>query len=202
MPDFSIENTYQGIIAGIDEVGRGPWAGPVVAAAVILKQSLVPEGINDSKKLNALKREALYDQIREVAEVGIGVVSVEEIDKINIGKATKLAMLRALEQLKIVPQVVLVDGNQPIQVPCIVQTVIKGDSISLSIAAASIIAKVTRDRMMRELAKEFPVYGWERNVGYGTKAHIQAIEDYGITSHHRKSFKPVAAYEAQLRLAS
>lgn len=198
MPDFSVERTYVGHVAGVDEVGRGPWAGPVVAAAVIWRTEKVPQGINDSKKLTAQRRELLYPLIMAAADVGIGMVSVEEIDEMNIGKATKLAMMRALSCLSIMPDAVLVDGNQTIDVPCPVQAIIKGDSISVSIAAASIIAKVTRDRIMYELAQHFPHYGWEKNVGYGTKKHVEGLARYGITEHHRKSFKPIAAYVHRL----
>lgn len=191
MPDLSIEHTYQGRVAGVDEVGRGPWAGPVVAAAVVLRTDMLPDGINDSKKLSAQKREYLYDILMAIADVGIGQASVEEIDTLNILKATKLAMERAVLALPYIPDAILVDGNHGFNAPCMVQPVIKGDSISLSIAAASIIAKVTRDRLMEELAQSFPYYGWEKNVGYGTKAHQEGMQQYGITQHHRKSFKPV-----------
>lgn len=179
------------MVAGIDEAGRGPWAGPVVAGAVIFKSANCPAGINDSKKLTAAKREALFDPIMACATVGIGIASVDEIDTHNILGATKLAMQRAFAQLGVIPELALVDGNRAPKLPCRVQTVIGGDAKSLSIAAASIIAKVTRDRIMRELAREFPYYGWERNAGYGTGAHQQGLATHGVTIHHRRSFAPI-----------
>lgn len=194
MPDFSIEDELcpHGIVAGVDEAGRGPLCGPVVAAAVILDKSKIPIGINDSKKVSHKKREALFDDIMISAKVGIGVSSVEEIDEINILEAAKLAMIRAIDNLKTTPNLALIDGNKApdTKIKCI--PVIKGDSKSLSIASASIIAKVTRDRMMLELSREHPQYGWERNAGYGTKEHLEAIKTHGITRHHRKTFKPVS----------
>lgn len=193
LPDLALERSHSGIVAGIDEAGRGPWAGPVVAAAAVLDPHCLPAGINDSKKLTAAKREKLYDAILSSALVGVGIASVEEIDTLNILGATKLAMRRALENLKVAPDVALVDGNQPPELPCRVETVIGGDALSLSIAAASIVAKVTRDRMMAELAREFPHYGWEKNAGYGTAVHQQALAVHGVTPHHRKSFAPIRA---------
>jgi ribonuclease HII len=192
-PDYALESSFGGIVAGIDEAGRGPWAGPVVASAVILDIKALPSGINDSKKLSASKREALFEQIMATATVGLGVSSVGEIDEFNILGATKLAMQRALAALSIKPALALVDGNRAPKLPCAVQTIVKGDSKSLSIAAASIIAKVTRDRMMCELAAEFPGYGWERNAGYGTATHQQGLAALGITPHHRRSFAPIRA---------
>ncbi len=194
MPDFSLESHYQGIIVGVDEVGRGPWAGPVVAAAAVVPMSAPVDGINDSKKLSAKKRQLMYDRIMEHAQVGIGSASVQEIDHINILAATKLAMKRAIADLDLVPDVVLVDGNQTFDTgfDCPVYPVIKGDSVSMSIAAASIVAKVTRDRLMAQLAQEFPYYGWEKNAGYGTKDHQVGLSDHGVCMHHRKSFKPIA----------
>jgi ribonuclease HII len=190
-PDFSIEAGFSGIIAGIDEAGRGPWAGPVVASAVILDRKRSPAGINDSKKLTASQREALYETLLANARCSIGIASVEEIDALNILGATKLAMQRALAMLGIIPDMALVDGNSAPLLPCPVHTVIGGDAKSLSIAAASIVAKVTRDRIMRELAAEFPGYGWERNVGYGTKLHQDGLARLGVTAHHRRSFRPI-----------
>jgi len=190
-PDFSIELSLGGVIAGIDEAGRGPWAGPVVAAAVILDAAYIPAGINDSKKLPAPKREKLYDDIRTRHKFGVGIASVDEIDTINILEATKLAMCRALEALGILPDIALIDGNRAPIMPCKTKTVIGGDALSLSIASASIIAKVTRDRMMRELAAEFPGYGWEHNAGYGTSRHQNALATLGVTPHHRRSFAPI-----------
>lgn len=193
MPDISLELQYSGRIAGVDEAGRGPWAGPVVAGAVILNYNDIPDGINDSKKLSAARRDALFESIIATASVGIGIASVEEIDQLNILAATKLAMQRAVAALPHQPDRILVDGNQPPRFACPVDAIVKGDSKSLSIAAASIIAKVTRDRMMAALAQEFPVYGWEKNAGYGTALHQAGIKQHGITPHHRKSFAPIKA---------
>ncbi len=192
-PTFDIELSHAGIVAGIDEAGRGPWAGPVVAAAAILDRNNIPSGLNDSKKLTAAKREALYDIILTEAHTGIGIATVEEIDNLNILQASLLAMRRAFEMLPVKADVALVDGNRPPQLSCKVQTVIGGDAKCLSIAAASIIAKVTRDRIMQELAQEFPHYGWEKNAGYGTAAHQKGLAEHGICIHHRKSFAPIRA---------
>lgn len=191
MPDFSIEDSLGNIVAGIDEAGRGPWAGPVVAAAVILDRNNVPSGINDSKKVNAKNRERLFEEIVSCSRVGVGIIDVETIDKLNILNATKAAMSMAIEKIGALPEYALVDGNQLPRLSCKAQAVIKGDQKSLSIAAASIIAKVTRDRLMCELAEKFPQYGWNRNFGYGTSAHIEALNKYGITVHHRRSFAPI-----------
>ncbi|WP_430474187.1 ribonuclease HII [Thalassospira lucentensis] len=197
MPDFTIEDQYRGRIAGIDEVGRGPLAGPVVAAAVILPRddrlpSILLAELNDSKKLSAKKRDRLFDVIMGCAEVGIGAASVREIDQINILQATYVAMRRAVDRLAQVPDQALVDGNRDPGLPCAVQTVVKGDSKSLSIAAASIVAKVVRDRAMTRLAVRYPFFDWEGNVGYGVKKHMAGLGDVGPTPHHRKSFKPIA----------
>lgn len=192
MLDYSIETEIGGIVAGVDEAGRGPLAGPVVAAAVILDVARLPDGINDSKKLPREQRERLHGLIVASAHVGIGIASVEEIDSINILQATLLAMVRAVEALPVAPQHLLIDGNRaPKQLPCACRTVIGGDALSLSIAAASIIAKVTRDRIMAELALSHPHYGWERNAGYGTPEHQRALSLVGISPHHRKSFEPI-----------
>jgi len=190
-PDFSIESTYTGIIAGVDEAGRGPWAGPVVAAAAILDFANIPTGIDDSKKLSAEKRETLFAIITQSCDYGVGIASVEEIDGLNILGATKLAMRRAVEGLKTTPAIALVDGNSSPGLACKTKLVIGGDAKSLSIAAASIIAKVTRDRIMCELACEHPYYGWESNAGYGTKKHQDGLAKFGVTPHHRKSFRPI-----------
>lgn len=192
MPDLSIENEIGGIVAGVDEAGRGPWAGPVVAAAVIIDKNNIPDGINDSKKLSDKKREIIFAQLQEVAQIGVGIVSVEEIDRMNILQASMLAMQKAIADLPSKPEMALIDGNKCPELPCPAKFVIKGDSISTSIAAASIIAKVTRDRIMRELAIEYPYYAWEKNAGYGTAAHQLGLADKGVTKHHRKSFKPIA----------
>lgn len=191
MPDYSLESKAGGRVAGIDEAGRGPWAGPVVAAAVILDAARIPAGLDDSKKLKAARREALLDAIRATAKVGVGIAGVAEIDRLNILQATFLAMRRALDDLGEVPDLALVDGNRPPKLPCPVQCVVKGDATSLSIAAASIVAKVTRDRIMAGLAADFPGYGWESNAGYGTPDHQEALRRLGVTPHHRRSFAPV-----------
>lgn len=179
------------IVCGIDEAGRGPLAGPVYAAAVILPAGLEIEGLNDSKKLSEKKREQLFDVIRSVAvDYSIGVAEAWEIDEINILKATFLAMKRAVEGLKTVPDYALIDGNQypKISKDITEETVVKGDGKSMSIAAASILAKVSRDRYMLKLAEEYPGYGFEKHKGYGTKAHYEALSQLGISTVHRKTF--------------
>lgn len=183
------------IICGIDEVGRGPLAGPVTACAVILPSDptilKTLDGLNDSKKLSAKKRDALFELITAHCDFGIGHASVEEIDAHNILQATFIAMQRAVDNLKIKPNHALVDGNQkpPLNIPC--TPIIGGDGLKPCISAASIVAKVTRDKIMSELAESYPHYGWERNAGYGTKIHMQGLESHGITKHHRLSFAPV-----------
>jgi len=192
MPDFSFEDQYPAPVAGIDEAGRGPWAGPVVAAAVVLDRGQFPDGLDDSKKLSAKRRTALFDLIRQQAEVGVGIGTVEEIDRLNIARATDLAMARAVETLPHRPAFLLIDGRQvPRNLDLPARPIIKGDGISLSIAAASIIAKVTRDKIMTELAAANPGYSWETNVGYGTEAHRLGLGKLGLTSHHRRSFRPI-----------
>jgi ribonuclease HII len=178
-------------VAGVDEAGRGPWAGPVVAAAVILDPNHLPLGLNDSKKLSEQKREQLFEEIIQMARVGVGIVSPAEIDQLNILQATMQAMTKAVQQLPAPPAAVLIDGNRCPRLNCQSRAIVKGDQRSLSIAAASIIAKVTRDRLMVELAAEYPQYGFEKHKGYGTKAHQQALTDHGVTPHHRRSFKPI-----------
>lgn len=179
-------------IAGVDEVGRGPLAGPVMAAAVVLDPEAIPEGLNDSKQVTAKRREALSAQLAEVAQIGLGVAEVDEIDRINIRRAAHLAMLRALDALPEPPDMALIDGrDRPDDLPCAAHAIIKGDTKSLSIAAASIVAKVARDRVMTALAADFPGYGWETNAGYPTKAHRAALLDIGVSPHHRRSFRPV-----------
>ena len=178
------------VVVGIDEVGRGPLAGPVVAAAVIMPFEI--EGLADSKKLSAIKREKLFSQIMEKAKIGIGSASVEEIDKINILQASMLAMKRAYDNLNCKADLVLVDGNKAPKIDCIeLETIIGGDAIVPVISAASIVAKVTRDKLMQELGEEFPQYLWHKNAGYGTKAHLDALDEFGITKHHRLTFSPV-----------
>ncbi|MEO1490606.1 MAG: ribonuclease HII [Pseudomonadota bacterium] len=191
-PDFTFEDQYPAPVAGVDEAGRGPWAGPVVAAAVILNPANVPPGLNDSKQVTAKRRQVAFDLILESAEVGIGVGSVEEIDRLNIARANDLAMQRAVEALPRSPAFLLIDGRAvPRNLMHPARAIVKGDSLSLSIAAASIIAKVTRDRIMAELALEHPGYGWERNAGYGTPEHQKALSELGVTPHHRRSFRPI-----------
>lgn len=190
-PNLSLELERGGIVAGVDEAGRGCFAGCVVAGAVILNYDNVPAGINDSKKLTHEKREELYQEIISSAKYGVGIATAQEIDAINILEATKLAMKRAVENLGIIPDLALIDGNKAPALNCPAKTVIGGDAKSLSIAAASIIAKVTRDRIMCELATQYPHYGWETNAGYGTKHHQLALAKYGVTEHHRKTYKPI-----------
>ncbi len=191
-PDCAIEDDCTGPACGIDEAGRGPWAGPVVAAAVILDRAAIPDGIDDSKKLSAAARASLFDAIIASSRVGIGIGTVEEIDRINILRANDLAMARALAALGRAPVVALVDGNwvpKTIKIP--VRAIVGGDALSLSIAAASIIAKVTRDRIMARLHERCPGYGWITNVGYGTPEHRTALASLGVTQHHRRSWRPV-----------
>lgn len=195
-PDFSFEEsaTARGMIriAGVDEVGRGPLAGPVVAAAVVLDATRIPKGLNDSKKLSLARRDALFDQIMASADVCIAQASVEEIDSHNILRASHIAMVRAIAGLSIPPDHVLIDGNMiPRSLTLSAEPIVKGDARSLSIAAASIVAKVWRDRHMVDLAQQFPGYGWEANAGYPTPAHKSALMALGVTPHHRRSFKPV-----------
>lgn len=179
------------IVAGVDEAGVGSWAGPVVAAAVIINHKCVPAGINDSKKLPAPAREKLYDEIVRTSHTGIGIGTVEEIYMHNILEATKLAMQRAVAMLGNNIELALIDGNRLPALYCRAQAIIGGDAKSLSIAAASIIAKVTRDRIMRKLAEKHPAYGWERNAGYGTKYHQESLCRHGVTEHHRKGYRPI-----------
>ncbi|WHY03481.1 ribonuclease HII [Neobacillus sp. DY30] len=178
-------------IAGVDEVGRGPLAGPVVAAAVILPMDFYLPGIDDSKKISEKKRNE-YDEIirREALAVSVSIIDAAEIDSVNIYEATKKAMMAAIASLDLQPEVLLIDAIK-LETPFMVESIIKGDAKSVSIAAASIIAKVARDRLMVEISTQYPQYGFQQNMGYGTKEHIQAIQMYGITPYHRKSFAPV-----------
>lgn len=179
-------------VAGVDEVGRGPLAGPVVAAAVILNPQALPEGIDDSKKLSAKRRDLLVPLLRQSAMVGLGVASVEEIDDLNVLQASLLAMRRAVGDLPAQPDHLLIDGNRmPADLPCPATLVVGGDGVSPSIAAASIVAKNWRDNVMKEAATQFPGYGWETNAGYPTKCHKSALRDLGVTPLHRRSFRPV-----------
>ena len=198
MPDFALEMEAGGVVAGVDEAGRGPWAGPVVAAAAILDPETLPhhvqEQLDDSKKLTATVRDRLFDALTGNIYQGVGIASVDEIDTQNILAATMLAMQRAVHNLPVQPEIALVDGNRAPDLSCPVRTVVRGDGLSLSIAAASIVAKGTRDRIMAELALKHPGYAWDRNAGYGTKAHREGLDRFGVTEHHRRSFKPIAAY--------
>lgn len=179
------------VIIGVDEVGRGPWAGPVTACAVILNPDNIPHGLNDSKKLNVVRRNELFLKIMESSLVSCVHVDVEEIDKINILQATFRAMERSILKLPI-PDHILIDGNKlPPNLPSPATAIIKGDTKSASIAAASIIAKVTRDQLMADLSLKYPGYGWEKNAGYGTKMHQLGLLNNGVTPHHRRSFKPI-----------
>jgi ribonuclease HII len=179
-------------VAGVDEVGRGPWAGPVVTAAVILDFANLPEGLADSKKLSPKKREKLYEKIMQTAEVSFGEASVEEIDTLNIREATLLAMTRAVEGLSSHADYVLIDGRDvPKQLETPAESIIQGDGKVLSISAASIVAKVKRDRLMAQLDEEFPGFGWAKNAGYGTAEHQAGLAEIGPTIHHRTSFAPI-----------
>jgi ribonuclease HII len=195
-PDFCFELDAQrrgySVICGIDEAGRGPWAGPVVAAAVVLDPARIPRGLNDSKKLNETTRAKLFGEIMECAVVGIGIADEARIDRDNILAATLWAMAEAVGHLAIKPELALVDGNRPPKLFCQVQTIVAGDAKSLSIAAASIIAKVTRDRLMLEMHAKYPAYGFARHKGYGTAEHHAVLLAQGPCPHHRKSFKPIA----------
>lgn len=180
------------LVCGVDEAGRGPLAGPVVAAAVILDFRKYPRGLNDSKLLTEEDREALYPRILDLAlAVGVGEASVGEIDLVNIRQATHLAMARAVRALNVAAHFALVDGNDAPALPCPCETIVKGDSASLSIAAASIVAKVTRDRLMARLHDEHPHYNWRKNKGYGTPDHLAGLRTCGVTIHHRRSFSPI-----------
>jgi ribonuclease HII len=202
MPTFTYERRLGGLVAGVDEVGRGPLAGPVVAAAVIFRGCTLPRAlsgrIDDSKKLTPEDRETAFATLRRLAQggdilIGVGAASVDEIDRINILRASFVAMRRALARLPCVPDAVLVDGNiAPPNLGCRAEALVDGDARSLSIAAASIVAKVLRDRAMAKLAIRYAGFGWETNVGYGTPEHIEGLGRLGPTKHHRLSFAPVA----------
>ena len=195
--EFETKASHQGFknIAGIDEAGRGPLAGPVVAAAVIFPSQVNIRGLNDSKKLSTKKREELFPKIQEVSvSYGVAVVGQKVIDKINILQAARLAMKQAVETLKITPGLLLIDGNQKIDSTLIQWAIVKGDSRSLSIAAASVLAKVTRDRIMDDYHKLYPQYEFNRHKGYGTKLHRNLIQEHGPCPIHRNTFKGVAEY--------
>lgn len=215
MPTFRIELALGGRVAGIDEAGRGPLAGPVVAAAMTIEPKRLPRSlvrkIDDSKQMSRDAREEVFEKLMSYSGdglwFGIASASVEEIDRINILQATFAAMTRALDSMAIamgaMPDAVLIDGNRaPKEMPCKVQTVIDGDAKCVSIAAASILAKVTRDRQMMELARDFPGYGWETNVGYGTREHLDGLARLGPTLHHRRSFAPIAQLSLPLTVAA
>jgi len=200
MPDFAIERGCAGMVCGVDEAGRGPLAGPVVAAAVILDRrrfrGMLRRDLDDSKVLSREARETCYGALLTCVKIGavrigVGAASTGEIDRINILRASLLAMRRAVAALGIMPDIALVDGNVAPPLPCPVKTVVKGDALSFSIAAASVVAKVTRDRIMRGLAGRYPGYGWATNVGYSTAEHFDGIGRLGVTPHHRRSFEPV-----------
>ena len=194
MPDFSLEAQYAGPVCGVDEAGRGPWAGPVSAAAVILDPARTPAGLNDSKKLSAKAREALEPEIKASALAwGVAFASVEEIAELNILHATGLAMCRAVEALAITPAYALVDGNYRFKLPCEVKTVVGGDGLSLSIAAASILAKVARDRLMVEMDGLYPGYGFAGHKGYHAAVHVEALRTLGPCAIHRRGWAPVRA---------
>lgn len=200
MPDLSLEMAAGGRVAGVDEAGRGPLAGPVVAAAVLLDAARLPaelaDGLDDSKRLSAPVRDRFFALLLGTAAIGLGAASVTEIDRLNVLTATMLAMRRAVVALAMQtsgpPDLALVDGDRAPDLPCPARTVIGGDGVSLSIAAASVAAKVTRDRLMCRLAVRYPDFGWDRNAGYGTAGHRDAIMAAGITPHHRTTFAPVA----------
>lgn len=201
-PDFSFERAALAeghVVCGVDEAGRGPWAGPVVAAAVVLDEMRIPAGLNDSKKLTPTKREALFDPILSLARVGVGIVSAQMIDEINILQATYKAMQKAIAALAVIPTLALVDGNRGPALPCKIQTIVGGDAKSLSIAAASIIAKVTRDRIMQEYDLTFPAYGFAAHKGYGTAVHAAALATYGPCPIHRFSFSPIRSMTSSNR---
>jgi len=194
MPDFAHETALGGVVCGIDEVGRGPLAGPVVAAAVVLDRARLPADlaarIDDSKKLSGPARAACGEALAQFALIGFGAASVAEIDRLNILRATFLAMRRALLALPVKVDAALVDGNRAPALPCRVATLVGGDGLSLSVAAASVVAKLARDRLMGRLAERYPGYGWATNVGYATPEHRAAIVRLGFTPHHRLSFQP------------
>jgi ribonuclease HII len=192
MPDFMLEMACPGPVCGVDEAGRGPWAGPVSAAAVILDPASAPVGLDDSKKLSHLKREALESEIKARAVAWcVGWASVEEIGRLNILQATGLAMRRAVEGLSVTPAFALVDGNYRFRLPCEIRTVVKGDSLSASIAAASILAKTARDRLMVEMDEAYPGYGFAAHKGYHAPVHVEALKALGPSPIHRRGWAPI-----------
>jgi ribonuclease HII len=206
MPDFAIESAHGGLVAGVDEAGRGPLAGPVVAAAVVFEGGVPPELallLDDSKQLDPQQRATAYAALHAsgAARIGVGAASVTEIGRINILRASLLAMARAVARLPILPDLAIVDGNMPPTLACPVRCVIGGDGLSLSIAAASIVAKVTRDRAMARLAARCPGYGWDTNAGYATPPHRAALRALGATRHHRAAFGTVRQLALELATA-
>ncbi|MEI6440125.1 MAG: ribonuclease HII [Alphaproteobacteria bacterium] len=194
MPDMSLEAQYPGPVCGVDEAGRGPWAGPVSAGAVILDLANVPAGLNDSKKLTAKARERLEIEIKATALAwGVGLASPQEIDEINILQATGLAMRRAMAALQVAPAFALVDGNYRFDLPCPLQPIVKGDALSASIAAASILAKVERDRIMMAADLDYPEYGFAGHKGYHAASHVAALRAHGPCPIHRMSWAPIRA---------
>ena len=207
MPDYAIESEHAGRVAGVDEVGRGPLAGPVVAAAVVFPRGVparLAELLDDSKKLTADRRDLAYAALfaSGIAEIAVGAASVAEISRINILQAALLAMHRAVSRLPSLPDMALIDGNQKPRLPCPVRCVVGGDALCLSIAAASIVAKVVRDRAMSRLAVRFPLYGWHSNSGYSTPPHRAAIAEHGPCRHHRPTFGAVRLHNAERELAA
>ncbi|HXF87331.1 MAG TPA: ribonuclease HII [Xanthobacteraceae bacterium] len=201
-PSFEIEaalmDQYGGPVAGIDEAGRGPWAGPVVVAAVILNPDRIPQGLNDSKQLTAEEREERYAEIMATSIVSVAIGPVKQIDRINILQASLWGMRKAYRGLQVPAGAAIIDGNiVPKRFPCKARAVVCGDALSLSVAAASIVAKVTRDRMMVKLSRRYRRYAWDSNKGYGTREHAEAIKKHGVCIHHRRSFSPI---ERALRL--
>ena len=197
MPDMALEATCPSPVCGVDEAGRGPWAGPVSAGAVILNPSDIPHGLNDSKKLSAKARERLELQIKSTALAwAVGMASAEEIDQLNILQATGLAMRRAVAALGLTPAFALVDGNYRFDLPCPIRTVVKGDSLSSSIAAASILAKVARDRLMTEMDTLYPGYGFAGHKGYHAASHVEALQRLGPSPIHRHSWAPIRALQS------
>ncbi len=201
-PDFSLEAEHTGIVCGADEAGRGPMAGPVVAAAVIVsREAELPKGLNDSKKVTPARRDALYEWIVEHTHWAVTVVDAEEIDRINILRASLSAMARSIAKLDPAPHVALIDGNIiPDETACVARAVVGGDGRSVSIAAASIIAKVTRDRLMHRYAQAYPMYGFDRHMGYCTQEHLQALRAHGPCPLHRRSFAPVRRVLEEMEL--
>jgi ribonuclease HII len=201
-PSFELEaalmDEFKGPVAGIDEAGRGPWAGPVVVAAVILNPDRIPEGINDSKQLTPQEREERFVEIMATAIVSVAIGPVRQIDRINILQASLWGMRKAYRGLRVPIGAAIIDGNiVPRRFPCKARAVVSGDALSLSVAAASIVAKVTRDRMMLKLSRRYRRYAWDSNKGYGTREHAEAIKKHGVCTHHRRSFSPI---ERALRL--